>query len=139
MSTIDRFGAASFPILGYLSEDRDSPVVERVSAFTTSTMMAPRPTTRPKSGPRLGRAAEPRKTHPPRIRSGAAAIMLERGWGNPEVKADVTTTHAFAVVRQTMTKEEWLRCRGQPRLSDGTVPPVSLDAPTTLDAILDCI
>ena len=62
----------------------------------------------------------------PRVRLTAAALMLERGYGKPELKTDVTAMHAFAVVPQVMTQEEWLRTRGQPQL-------LSPDAPTTLD------
>jgi hypothetical protein len=40
----------SWVIYPKIPQDRDSPVVERVSAFTTSTMLAARPTTRPKTG-----------------------------------------------------------------------------------------
>lgn len=49
-----------------------------------------------------------------RIRLMAAEIAFERGYGKPEQKTDVTATHRFAVVPQTMPKDEWLANRGQP-------------------------
>ena len=52
----------------------------------------------------------------PRVRVMACNIMLERGYGKPEVKADVTMQHKFAVVPQVMEQSEWLRNKGQPVL-----------------------
>jgi hypothetical protein len=49
-----------------------------------------------------------------RIRLMAAEIAFERGYGKPEQKTDVTATHRFAIVPQTMPKDEWLANRGQP-------------------------
>ena len=68
-----------------------------------------------------------------RVRILAASLILERGYGKPELKADVTTTHAFAVVPEVLDRETWLRTRGQGLLSDGTVPPRLPDVRTTLD------
>jgi hypothetical protein len=68
-----------------------------------------------------------------RIRLMAAEIMLERGYGRPEQRADVDVVHQFAVVPQVLDRETWLRTRGQGLLSDGTVPPRPLDAVVTLD------
>jgi hypothetical protein len=45
----------------------------------------------------------------------AAAIMLDRGYGKPEQKADVAVVHKFAVVPQVMEKAEWLANKGQPK------------------------
>jgi hypothetical protein len=44
----------------------------------------------------------------------AAEIMLERGYGRPAQKADVDIVHKFAVVPAVMSKEDWLRSKGQP-------------------------
>jgi hypothetical protein len=51
---------------------------------------------------------------------GALAI-LERAYGKPEQKADVTTTHKFAIVPATMNEAEWLERRGQPKME--VLPP----------------
>ena len=69
-----------------------------------------------------------------RVRILAASLILERGYGKPELKADVTTTHAFAVVPEVLDRETWLRTRGQGLLSDGTVPPRPPEAMVTLDS-----
>jgi hypothetical protein len=45
--------------------------------------------------------------------------VLERGYGRPDVHADVSVTHAFAEVPQVMTQDEWLRRRGQPEGPEG--------------------
>jgi hypothetical protein len=70
-----------------------------------------------------------------RVALMAAGIALDRGWGKPEVTAEVTMAHKFAVVPQVMEQGEWLRNRGQP------TPVLDLkstcpDAATTLDSKL---
>jgi hypothetical protein len=49
-----------------------------------------------------------------RVALAAAIAMIERGYGKPEQKVDGEMTHRFAVVPQTMAKDEWLANRGQP-------------------------
>jgi hypothetical protein len=51
-----------------------------------------------------------------RIALMAASIMLDRGFGKPEITADVGVTHkfAYAIVPEPMEKAEWLARRGQP-------------------------
>jgi hypothetical protein len=49
-----------------------------------------------------------------RVALAAAIAMIERGYGKPEQKSDATMTHKFAIVPQTMAKDEWLANRGQP-------------------------
>jgi hypothetical protein len=44
----------------------------------------------------------------------AAQIAFERGYGKPEVHADVSLTCHFAEVPQTMELGEWLANKGQP-------------------------
>jgi hypothetical protein len=58
-------------------------------------------------------------------------IMLSRGYGKPEVMADLTATHKFCVAPETMDREEWLATRGQGYGRMLQRPP---DAPVTLDA-----
>jgi hypothetical protein len=67
------------------------------------------------------------KDKDPKVRLLAATIMLERGYGKPELKADVTATHRFAVVPDTMPKDEWLSRHGQPVGSAPYTPPRSYD------------
>jgi hypothetical protein len=38
----------------------------------------------------------------------AAQILLERGYGRPEVQVEVDVSHKFAVVPAVMSKEDWL-------------------------------
>jgi hypothetical protein len=58
-----------------------------------------------------------------RIALAAAIAMLERGYGKPEQKADVTVAHKFCVAPQVMELDDWLANKGQPQLpkpnSDG--------------------
>jgi hypothetical protein len=66
-----------------------------------------------------------------RIRLMAAQLAMERGFGKPEIKAEVTT-HAFVVCPEVMDEALWLERRGQP-LIEGKAAPLPQDAPTTLD------
>jgi hypothetical protein len=45
--------------------------------------------------------------HDTRLR--AAQILLERGYGRPEVQVEVDMTHRFAVVPAVLSREEWLK------------------------------
>jgi hypothetical protein len=48
--------------------------------------------------------------HDTRLR--AAQILLERGYGRPEVQVEVDMTHKFAVVPAVLSREEWLATKG---------------------------
>jgi hypothetical protein len=71
-----------------------------------------------------------------KVRLLAANIMLERGYGKPEVKADLTATHKFCIAPETLPVEEWLATKGQgygrPPLLVGKATPLPPDAPVTL-------
>jgi hypothetical protein len=43
----------------------------------------------------------------------ASEILLSRGWGKPEISAEVTTVHRFVEAPQVLNQEEWLATRGQ--------------------------
>jgi hypothetical protein len=58
-----------------------------------------------------------------RIRLLAADLMLQRGWGKPEIKAEVTT-HAFVVCPEVMDEALWLERRGQPLIEGKAAPDV---------------
>jgi hypothetical protein len=47
-----------------------------------------------------------------RVRLMAATIMLERGFGKAEQKADVAVPHQFVKAPQVMEQAEWLARRG---------------------------
>ncbi len=49
-----------------------------------------------------------------RVSLAATIAIIERGYGKPEVRADATVTHKFAVVPEVMEKEAWLARKGQP-------------------------
>jgi hypothetical protein len=66
-----------------------------------------------------------------RIRLTAAALLMERGYGKPEMKADVSTTHAFVVAPEVLPQDIWLACRGNPQLLDLSKTP---DTKVTLDS-----
>jgi hypothetical protein len=68
-----------------------------------------------------------------RVRVMAATVILERGYGKPEQKADLEVVHRFAEVPQVMDQETWLARRGQPLLEAKAVRETCPDAPTTLD------
>jgi hypothetical protein len=51
-----------------------------------------------------------------RVRLIAADLMLSRGYGKPEVMAEVIHNHKFAQVPEVMSKSDWLACRGDPEL-----------------------
>ena len=59
-----------------------------------------------------------------RVRVIAANIMIERGYGKPEQRADATIVHKFAVVPEVMEEAEWLERRGQP--APRQLPPPAL-------------
>ena len=59
----------------------------------------------------------------------AANIMLERGYGKPEQKADVTAMHRFAIVPQTMERDAWLANRGQPLAPSTSDDPIGMLSP----------
>ena len=44
----------------------------------------------------------------------AAQIAFERGFGRPELRADVDVNYRFVIAPQTMGLDEWLACKGQP-------------------------
>jgi hypothetical protein len=50
-----------------------------------------------------------------KVRLMAANIMLERGYGKPEVKADLEVAHRFVEAPEVMPQDEWLKHRGQPQ------------------------
>jgi hypothetical protein len=70
------------------------------------------------------------------VRLIAADLMLSRGYGKPEVQADLTATHKFCIAPETLPLEEWLATKGQgygrPPLLEGKATPPPPDAPTTL-------
>jgi hypothetical protein len=66
-----------------------------------------------------------------KVRLLAASIMLERGYGKPEVRADLTATHKFCIAPETLPIDEWLATKGQGYGRMLSRPP---DAPVTLDA-----
>jgi hypothetical protein len=66
-----------------------------------------------------------------KVRLVAAEIMLSRGFGKPEVRADVNTRHAFVVAPEVLPRDVWLACRGNPQLLDLSKTP---DAAPTLDS-----
>jgi hypothetical protein len=49
-----------------------------------------------------------------RVSLAACIAIIERGFGKPEQKVDGEIKHAFALVPQTMQRDEWLQNRGQP-------------------------
>ena len=49
-----------------------------------------------------------------RVSLAATIAIIERAYGRPEVRADATVTHKFAVVPEVMEKEAWLARKGQP-------------------------
>jgi hypothetical protein len=40
--------------------------------------------------------------------------MLERGYGKPELHADIKVSHKFVIAPQTMAIDAWLDSKGQP-------------------------
>ena len=50
-----------------------------------------------------------------RVSLAATIAIIERGYGKPEVRADATVTHKFALVPEVMPKDQWLEHRGQPQ------------------------
>jgi HEAT repeat protein len=51
-----------------------------------------------------------------RTRLVAATIVLERGWGKPQVQVDAAVTHKFCIAPEVMEQSDWLRSRGQPEV-----------------------
>jgi hypothetical protein len=49
-----------------------------------------------------------------RIALAAAQFVVERGWGRPQLAAEVNVNHAFVVAPQVMEQSAWLERRGQP-------------------------
>jgi hypothetical protein len=62
----------------------------------------------------LARIVEALDDEDKRIRLLAAELLLERGYGKPEMHADIEINHRFVVAPQTMGLDEWLACKGQP-------------------------
>jgi hypothetical protein len=60
-----------------------------------------------------------------RVAVMAANIMLERGYGKPEQRADVDVNHRFVVAPQVMPLDRWLANKGQP----DPEPPADLTPP----------
>lgn len=50
-----------------------------------------------------------------RVSLAATIAVIERAYGKPEVRADATVTHKFALVPEVMAKDAWLKHRGQPQ------------------------
>jgi hypothetical protein len=53
----------------------------------------------------------------------ASKEILDRAWGKAEAKGEVAVVHRFAQVPAVMSKEDWLRTRGDPSLSPGKPDP----------------
>jgi hypothetical protein len=51
-----------------------------------------------------------------RVALMASNTVLERAWGKAEARGEAAVVHAFAVVPEVMSEEDWLRTRGDPRL-----------------------
>src|ERR1700733_4579190 len=51
-----------------------------------------------------------------RVALAAAKEVLDRAWGKAEAKGEVAVVHRFAQVPAVMSKEDWLRTRGDPHL-----------------------
>ena len=62
----------------------------------------------------MERLAEHMRSNDERVSLAATIAIIERGYGKPEVRADATVTHKFAVVPEVMEKEAWLARKGQP-------------------------
>ena len=54
------------------------------------------------------------KSEDDKIALAAAEIAFERGFGRPELHADVDVNYRFVIAPQTMGLDEWLACKGQP-------------------------
>jgi hypothetical protein len=54
------------------------------------------------------------KSEDDKIALAAAQIAFERGYGRPEMHADVDVNYRFVIAPQTMGLDEWLACKGQP-------------------------
>jgi hypothetical protein len=56
-----------------------------------------------------------RSSDNPRASVAACIALLDRAWGKPEVRADIALANsAFAVVPETLSREEWLAKYGRP-------------------------
>jgi hypothetical protein len=51
-----------------------------------------------------------------RVALMASNTVLDRAWGKAEARGEVAVVGAFAVVPEVMSKEDWLRTRGDPDL-----------------------
>jgi hypothetical protein len=51
-----------------------------------------------------------------RVALAAAKEVLDRAWGKAETKGEVAVVHGFARVPEVMSREDWLRTRGDPKL-----------------------
>ena len=51
-----------------------------------------------------------------RVALMASNTVLDRAWGKAEARGEVAVVRAFAVVPEVMSKEDWLRTRGDPDL-----------------------
>lgn len=58
-----------------------------------------------------------------RVALAASKEILDRAWGEAEAKGEVAVVHRFAQVPAVMSKEDWLRTRGDPSLSPGKPDP----------------
>jgi hypothetical protein len=67
-----------------------------------------------------------------KIALAASEILLSRGYGKPEIKADIETTHKFAVVPDVMPRDEWLARHGQPVEAPDYKPPKPCDPSTRM-------
>jgi hypothetical protein len=51
-----------------------------------------------------------------RVALAASKEVLDRAWGKAEAKGEVAVVHRFAQGPAVMSKEDWLRTRGDPNL-----------------------
>jgi hypothetical protein len=54
-----------------------------------------------------------------RVALAACKEVLDRAWGKAEAKGEVAVVHRFAQVPAVMSREDWLRTRGDPNLLPG--------------------
>src|ERR1700759_5022036 len=58
-----------------------------------------------------------------RVALAAAKEVLDRAWGEAEARGDVAVVHRFAKVPEVMSREDWLRTKGDPNLLPGKPDP----------------
>jgi hypothetical protein len=51
-----------------------------------------------------------------RVALAASKEVLDRAWGKADAKGEVAVVHRFAKVPEVMSREDWLRTRGDPKL-----------------------